>query len=67
MVRDSDPDAIEIMPGIIPKVIKQYLASSKLPIIAGGLVDQKVEVYEALEAGVLAVSTGEDPLWRMGV
>ncbi|GAK06837.1 glycerol-3-phosphate responsive antiterminator [Geomicrobium sp. JCM 19038] len=67
MVRDSDPDAIEILPGIIPKVIKQYLASSKLPIIAGGLVDQEAEVYEALEAGVLAVSTGEDPLWKMGV
>ncbi|GAK10459.1 glycerol-3-phosphate responsive antiterminator [Geomicrobium sp. JCM 19039] len=67
MTKDSQPDAIEVLPGIIPKVIHQFLESSKLPIIAGGLVDREQEVHEALEAGVLAVSTGEADLWNLGV
>lgn len=39
MVSDSKPDAIELMPGVLPKAIDQFATNSHLPIIVGGLID----------------------------
>lgn len=63
MVKSCNPDAVEIMPGIMPKVIDQLSAELPHPIIAGGLVSEIQEVYEALEAGALAVSSGNPSMW----
>ncbi|AXF55923.1 glycerol-3-phosphate responsive antiterminator [Salicibibacter kimchii] len=62
----SKPDAIELLPGIIPKVIDRFTKKSELPIIAGGLVEHPEEIHMALEAGALAVSTGAQTLWNQG-
>ena len=35
----------------------------KIPVIAGGLIETKAEVTEALCQGALAVSTGKQELW----
>ena len=58
----SSPSLIEIMPGIAGKVIKRF-AKSKVPVIAGGLIETKAEVMDALSQGALAVSTGKKDLW----
>lgn len=57
MLRNTNPHLMEIMPGLVPKVIKRYMASG-LPVIAGGLIQTKAEVTDALGAGATAVSTG---------
>lgn len=62
-VEQSVPDAIEVMPGIMPRIIREMLELTPLPIIAGGLVGTKQEIEEALEAGALAVSVGSTELW----
>ncbi|GIP34756.1 glycerol-3-phosphate responsive antiterminator [Paenibacillus sp. J2TS4] len=64
-IRSSGADAVEIMPGIMPKVIRELTGMTDLPIIAGGLIREEEEVLEALKAGALAVSVGEPDLWRM--
>jgi len=65
MVKSCRPTAVEIMPGIIPKVIDQLSLKLKYPIIAGGLVTETSEVHEALKYGALAVSSGNPQMWKL--
>lgn len=62
-IRQSEPDAVEIMPGLIPRVIKELACSISLPIIAGGLIKEQAEIEAALQAGASAVSMGDKRLW----
>ena len=50
------PDFIEVLPGVMPRVIKRICGSVKTPIIAGGLITDKEDVMAALSAGAIAVS-----------
>jgi glycerol uptake operon antiterminator len=59
------PDMIELMPGIIPQIIRQMASDTNIPVIAGGLVTTKEEAFLALQAGAAAVSTGTQDLWNM--
>ncbi|MFA7636648.1 MAG: glycerol-3-phosphate responsive antiterminator [Monoglobales bacterium] len=63
-IKSSKPDMIEIMPGILFKVIKRLKNKIDTPIIAGGLIDTIDEINSALESGAAAVSTGQEKLWR---
>ena len=58
----SSPDFIEIIPGVIGKVISRF-ASRGIPVIAGGLIESKSEITEAISSGASAVSTGKKELW----
>ena len=64
MIASAKPDFVEIMPGVIEKVIKKF-ANDKIPVIAGGLLETKMEVTAALNSGALAVSTGKKDLWYL--
>lgn len=64
MLRSSHPHYIELMPGVIPKVIRHF-ADGSIPVIAGGLIEEKAEITGALAAGALAVSTGREALWYL--
>lgn len=59
------PDFIEVLPGVMPKIIKKICRASKVPIIAGGLITDKESVMGALSAGVIAVSTTNHDVWKM--
>jgi glycerol uptake operon antiterminator len=50
-------DAIEILPGLMPKVIRRLAGLTEKPIIAGGLISDQEDVRSALDAGAAAVST----------
>ena len=63
-LRNTNPHLVEIMPGVIPKAIAKF-AGSNIPVIAGGLLETKAEVMEALDAGATAVSTGSKTLWYL--
>ena len=62
MLESTKPDLIEIMPGIASKVIERFV-SKGIPVIAGGLIETKQEVTEALKNGAEAISTGKTELW----
>ena len=50
------PDAVEILPGLMPKIIKKLCSTVNVPIIAGGLISDKEDVMNALTAGAVAIS-----------
>jgi glycerol uptake operon antiterminator len=52
------------MPGVIGKAITKF-SSCGIPVIAGGLVQTKTEVTDALGCGATAVSTGKEELWYL--
>ena len=56
---------IEVMPGIMPKVIEKLRSEMKAPIIAGGLVETEDELREAIRSGAIAVSTSRTELWEI--
>lgn len=57
------PDAVEIMPGIMPGILKEMREYTNIPLIAGGLLAEKKDVMAALEAGADAISTTKKELW----
>ena len=59
------PDALEILPGLIPKIIRCVSKMTKVPIIAGGLISEKEDVVAALSAGAISVSTTNVIVWKM--
>ena len=64
-VRTVRPDMIELMPGTAVKTVKQIATRTSLPVIAGGLIEEKEEIFAALAAGAAAVSTGKEALWNL--
>lgn len=59
------PDVIEILPGLMPKVIRIIRKNVRCPVIAGGLISEKEDIMAALEAGAVAVSTTNRQVWFM--
>ena len=59
------PDYIEVLPGVMPKVIGKVCKMSKTPIIAGGLISDKESVMAALSAGAIAVSSTNHEVWKL--
>ncbi len=62
-VKTTKPSMVELMPGIIPDVIRRFKQETQAPVIAGGLVTLKQQIIDALSAGALGVSTGSRTLW----
>jgi len=56
-------DLIEILPGCMPKVIREIIGYAKVPLIAGGLILDGEDCAMALEAGAVAVSTTNAGIW----
>ncbi|MGM0507690.1 MAG: glycerol-3-phosphate responsive antiterminator [Fusobacteriota bacterium] len=65
IIESAKPDAIEILPGVIPKVIDLISKRKKIPIIASGLIDKKDEIYEGISAGATGISTTNYKIWNM--
>lgn len=59
------PDVIEVLPGVMPKIIQKICQTSKVPIIAGGLITDKESALAALSAGAVSVSTTNRDVWMM--
>lgn len=64
-VNDIKPDALEVMPALIPDMISKLKRDTNLPIITGGLVQNQLQIEAALESGAVAVSTGRPWLWKI--
>lgn len=62
-VAQSRPHVIEILPGIIPRVIGEIAGQGYYPLLAGGLLENPEDVQRALKAGATAVGTSHADLW----
>jgi glycerol uptake operon antiterminator len=64
ILKHNQPDAVEILPGIAaPYFIEHIYKELLCPVIAGGLISNKIEIEELFQKGVLAVSTSIKELW----
>lgn len=58
-------DIIEVLPGLMPKIITKISQSVEVPIVAGGLISDGEDVTTALNAGAAAISTTNQDIWSM--
>ncbi|WP_425447688.1 glycerol-3-phosphate responsive antiterminator [Dethiothermospora halolimnae] len=64
-IHSSKPDAIEVLPGIMPKILKKINNKTNVPIIAGGLIEDKDDVIQCLSADATGISTSREEIWHM--
>ena len=64
-VAQSNPDCIEILPGCMPKVLGWVTEKIRQPLIAGGLVCDEEDARNAINAGVVALSTTNTGVWTL--
>jgi len=65
LINQVKPDYIEILPGIIPSVIKEVFDKTGIPVIAGGLIRTKEDILLAYDGGAKAISTSQPELWEL--
>lgn len=65
-IHTATPHAVEVLPGVASKIINIIKKDVNVPIIAGGLINNKKDVMDAMSAGALAVSTSSEEVWKLG-
>ena len=65
-VNKGQIDFIEILPGVMPKVMRNLTKVSNIPVIAGGLISDEEDIRLSIESGAIAVSTTNKELWNYG-
>ncbi|WP_213951400.1 glycerol-3-phosphate responsive antiterminator [Tepidanaerobacter syntrophicus] len=63
-VKSVNPDAVEILPAVIPKVIGRICRTVRHPVIAGGLIENTAEVEAAIKEGAWSVSATKEDIWN---
>ncbi len=63
MAEQSQPDEIEVMPGLMPRVIREMKLRVNRPLIVGGLIRSEEEIREMLASGADYVSIGDVRFW----
>ena len=64
--QDIQPDIIEVLPGILlPEFFENLRRISRVRIMASGLISTKEEVLNALNNGVISISTTNQKIWDM--
>lgn len=58
-------DFIEILPGLMPKLIAQLSQNLPCPLIASGMIADKEDVINALSAGATAISSTLPEVWEL--
>lgn len=62
-IKSLRPHAINISPGIMPRIITRINKETKIPVIASGLINEKSDVQSALDAGAIGISTTNINTW----
>lgn len=62
-IRATNPNAVEIMPGIIPQVTEKMIKMTRKAVITGGFINNKSDIIRSLEVGAEGVSTSKKELW----
>lgn len=62
-IDSCEADFVEIMPGLMPKMIARVCEITSVPVITGGLISDKEDVISALSSGAQCISTTCEKLW----
>ena len=58
-------DVIEVLPAVSPRIIARIAKTSPVPVIVGGLIDEKEDVIQMLAAGAIAISSTSPAIWSV--
>ena len=58
-------DYVEVLPAVLPKILRGICACAGAPVIASGLITDKEDVLTALDCGAAAVSSTNPQVWFM--
>lgn len=61
----SPPDVVEILPGVMPRIVQYIHKKTGIPVIASGLIQDKKDITDALQAGACGVSSTKEETWFM--
>ncbi len=67
LIAKTNPDYIEVLPGMMPEMIREIKDSLQIPVIAGGLIRTKEDAKNALNAGAVAITTSKTELWSVSL
>jgi glycerol uptake operon antiterminator len=59
----SNPNIVEVLPGVILPSVAELLPDFGVPILAGGFIRTSRDVDAVLSTGALGVTTSADQLW----
>lgn len=65
--KQAKPDAVEVLPAVVPRAISTVAGEVSCPVIAGGLISSVDDITTALAAGAVAVSLSKEELWGVSV
>jgi glycerol uptake operon antiterminator len=66
MIGTAMPDEVELMPGLMPRIIQELKGKIRQPLIVGGLIRHAQEIREALGSGADYISCGSEQFWKSG-
>lgn len=64
-MQSESVDIVEVLPGCMPKIIREISSYAKVPLIVGGLLSNQEDCRLALQAGAIAVSTTNPDIWQL--
>ncbi len=59
------PDVVEVLPALMPRIVSKICQMANVPVITGGLVDDKDDVISMLSAGASCVSSTSEEIWQL--
>ncbi|HZK33297.1 MAG TPA: glycerol-3-phosphate responsive antiterminator [Tissierellaceae bacterium] len=62
-IKKNRPNAVELLPGIVPAIISQVIKETKISLIASGLIRNKDGMNLAFKAGAIGISTSKKDIW----
>lgn len=65
IMKSSDPDFIEVLPGMMPQLIREIAEQSRRPILAGGFIRSMEDVDLIRSSGAAAVTTSSRAIWNL--
>ncbi|MDI3317910.1 MAG: glycerol-3-phosphate responsive antiterminator [Bacillota bacterium] len=65
LAAQGEADAVEILPGLLPRVVARFAREMGRPVITGGLLESREDVEAALAAGARAVSASSEAIWQL--
>ncbi|BCU52191.1 glycerol uptake operon antiterminator [Staphylococcus auricularis] len=63
LIQRTQPDYVEVLPGVASKAIQQIKEATQIPVIAGGLISDEAEIDTAVDYGAHLVTTSKRALW----
>lgn len=65
MLKSSQPHEVELMPGLMPRIIREVREYWDKKLIVGGLIRSEEEIQSAFDNGADYVSVGDPRFWNV--